>query len=85
MHAKDQQLHEEVRRNVILVADLDTVVAEISRLKAEIETQEKLAADLVATLQKQSAESESALEKQKVELEEKLQAKAEAAYLEGAQ
>ena len=82
--AKDQQLQEEVRRNVILVADLETAEAEINKLKAEMEVQEKLAVDLVETLEKHIAESKSALEKQKVELEEKLQAEAEVAYLEGA-
>ena len=61
-------MQEEVRKNVDLVADLDTAVAEINRLKGEMEVQEKLVANLVATLEKQSVESEFALEKQKVEL-----------------
>ena len=74
-----------MRRNVSLGADLETAVAEGNRLKDEMETQEKLAADLVATLEKQRVVSESALKKQKAEAEKNLQAEAEAAYREGAQ
>ncbi|XXG62274.1 hypothetical protein AAC387_Pa05g0664 [Persea americana] len=94
--SKDKQLKEKVRKNTGLVADLDTATAEGDRLNVEVETQVRLAIDLVSTLEKQrdeskstlqeqKAELKSALERQKAELEEKFQAEVEVAYNEGAQ
>ena len=94
--AKDKQLKEALRKNADLVPDHETTMAEVDRLKAEVENQVRLSVDLVSTLEKQRAESKSALEeqkaelksaleRQKAELEEKFQAEVDVAYTEGAQ
>ena len=51
LEAKNQQLQDEYRY-VSLVANLDTAVAEGNKLKAEMEIQEKLTADLIVILEK---------------------------------
>ena len=58
-------MKEEAHKN----ADLETTTAEVDRLKAEVDTQVRLAVNLVSTLEKQRAESKSALEEQKAELD----------------
>ena len=72
LDASNEKLEEEVARNIGLVYELDTAMAEIYRLKAETEVQEKRVAELKASL-----------EKQKAELEANLQAETDAAFNEG--
>ena len=85
LDARDQKLKEETDRNAGLATEREKATAEIGRLKAEIEAQERRAAQLEATLENQRAEHESTLEKQKAELKEKLQAETDAAFQEGVQ
>ena len=94
MDTKDEQLREEVCKNAGLVADLEKASAEVEKLDEEVDTQRRLAVDLVSTMKKEraafestlgekKAELESALAKQTAELKEKFQAEFDAAYDEG--
>lgn len=83
LEVSNQKLKEEVERNTGFVAELDTTMAEICKLKAETEVQGKRAAELEAALEKQKAELEATMEKQKDEVEAKLQAEADSAFNDG--
>lgn len=80
--AKDEQLREEVHKNTALAANLETETPEVDKLKTEVQTQVRLAVDLISernkerdgaksALEEQNAGYEAALERQKAELVEK--------------
>ena len=72
MDAKDKQLREEARKNADLVADLEKASAEVEKLEGDMDTQRRLAVDLVTERNKERVTFESTLEEKKVELESAL-------------